>query len=528
MERPLLTETKVAAYYRSSIKEQPKGQWIWEKKRQLGFTSESDLVAAVTYLRKQSRSSLRLSYISKLYLPIYLIRVNPNYGLIICGVGNTSITLKNITVLPPEAFENLLSHVERTQQVPSLVINLEKLVRNLHPTSVTIPKPMKPSMLDPIRRLVEPSLPHPSNKQCIKPPFDKADALAVETNVREELTRLSVCQEHIMHMMQTINKYIERQLNYINEERLKIHQSTAAELDMAQLLNQLEGILNIATQRCRQFILQMDSSPTKTDLIFREDPKELTHPRILAKDFRQSLQQTFTELDAASSKLDEVEQRWLSLFKQEAMGHQQDGLFDATPEYHSLVSPGKNVSEQVQSQLTILVSLRERILGSYPSLIQTLHDTSSKLEKQYNRFLAKSVKTDGFLGKHPFVEILIPIFVIKTHNPTRYAIIPPLKFQSPSSSVHWKGSKQVPPLKAFNIQLFDDHFCLTLQDHVRFEMITKAKFRESLDKLAMRNDELKHKKRVDRFLQGVQELSLQGLMSTNLADDLTQFWLQIK
>jgi hypothetical protein len=524
-----VTETKVAAFFRSTLKEQPKAQWVWERKKEKpGFTSESDLVAAFTYLRKQSRSSLRLSYISKFYLPIFLIRVNPNYGLLICGVGNTPITLKNITVLPPEAFENLLSHVERTQQVPSLVVNLEKLVRNLHPTSITLPKPLNPSMLDPIRRLIEPSLPHPSKRRCIKSPFDKIDALTVESNMREELTRLTLCHEHLMHMMQTINKYIERQLNYINEERLKIHQSTAAELDMSQLLNHLEGILNFATQRCRQFILQMDSSPTKTDLIFRDDPEELTHPKILAQDFRQSLQQTFSELDAASSKLEEVEQRWLSLFEQEAAGYEQDILFNAAPEYHSLVSPGKNVGEQVQSQLSVLVSLRERILGSYPTLIQTLHDTSSKLEKQYNRFLSKSVKTNGFLGKHPFVETLIPIFIIKTLNPSRYAIIPPLRFQSPSSSIHWKGTKSVPPVKAFNVQLFDDQFCLTLQDHVRFEMVTKPKFRENLDKQAMRNNELKHKKRVDRFLQGVQELSLRGLLSTNLADDITQFWLQMK
>ncbi|MFX0169777.1 MAG: hypothetical protein ACFE89_10530 [Candidatus Hodarchaeota archaeon] len=524
-----MTETKVAAFFRSPIREQPKAQWVWEsKKGKLGFTPESDLVAAVTYLRMQSRSSLRLSYISKLYLPIYLIRVNPEHSLIVCGVGNSSITLKNITVLPPEALENLLSHVEQTQQVPSLVVNLEKLVRNLHPTSITLPKPMKPSMLDPIRRLIEPSLPPPSKKRCIEPAFGKIDAQDLESNLREEITRLTLCHKHLMHMMDTINKYIERQLNYINEERLKIHQSTAAELDMSQLLNHLEGILKFATHQCRQFILQMDSSPTKTDLIFRDNPEDLIQPQILAHDFRQSLQQTSIELDVASSQLEEVERRWLSLYEQEKIGHQQDMLVSSVPEYRSLHSPRKSVGVQAQSQLSILVSLRERILGSYPTLIQTLHDISSKLEEQYNRCLDISAKTNDFLGEHLFVEVLIPIFIIKTLDPTRYAIIPPLRFQQPPSPIHWKGTKNVPPVKAFNVQLFDDQFCLTLQEHLRLEMVSKPRFRESLDKQATRNNELKHKRRVDRFLQGVQELSLRGLMSTRLADDLAQFWLQIK
>lgn len=524
-----MTETKVAAFFRSSVKPQSKSQWVWEsKKGKSNFTSESDLVAAVTYLRLQARSPLRLSYISQLYLPIYLIRVNPEHRLIICGVGNSSVTLKNITVLPPEAFENLLTHVEEAQQVPSLIVNLEKLVKNLDPTSITLPNVLKPATLDPIFRLIEPSLPKPSKKQCIQTAFDEKAALALEALVRSEMSRLDLCHEHLMHMMDAINHYIERQLDYINEERLKIHQNTAAELGMAQLLNHLEGILKFATTQCRQFILQMDASPTKTDLIFRENPEDLVQPKILAHDFRQSLQQTSIELDVAFSQLEEAERRWLSIYEQEKMGLQQNGLMNPATKYSLSHSPQKSVPVHAESQLSILVSLRERILGSYPALIQTLHDISSKLEKQYKRIIDISAITDNMLGEDPVIELLVPVFVIKTLNPTRYAIIPPLKLLRPTDPIHWKGTRSVPPVKAFNVQLFDDEFCISLQNLLRSEMITKPKFRESLDNQALRNNKLRHKKRIDYFLQGVQELSLHGLMSTHLADDLTQFWLKIK
>jgi hypothetical protein len=297
---------------------------------------------------------------------------------------------------------------------------------------------------------------------------------------------------------------------------------------MAQLLTHLEGILKFATKQCRQFILQMDASPTKTDLIFQENPEDLIQPKILAHDFRQSLQQTSIELDVAFSQLEEAERRWLSIYEQEKMGLQQNVLMNPTPEYSLPHSPRKRAPIQAESQLSLLVSLRERILGSYPALIQTLHDISSKLEKQYKRLIDISANTDNVLGEDPVVELLVPIFVIKTLNPVHYAIIPPLKLLSPTDPIHWKGTKAIPPVKAFNVQLFDYAFCITLQNLLRSEMITKPKFRESLDNQALRNNKLEHKKRIDYFLQGVQELSLRGLMSTHLADDLTQFWLKIK
>ncbi|MFX1576485.1 MAG: hypothetical protein ACFFCF_04885 [Promethearchaeota archaeon] len=524
-----MTDTKVAAFFRSSMKTQPKSQWVWEsKKGKSSFTYESDLVTAVTYLRKQARSPLRLSFISQLYLPIYLIQVNPEHKLIICGVGNSSVTLKNITVLPPEAFENLLTHVEESQQVPSLIVNLEKLVKNLDPTSITLPNVLKPTTLEAITRLIEPSLPKPSKKRCIQTAFDEKAALDLEALVRGEISRLDLCHEHLMHMMDAINQYIERQLKYINEERLKIHQNTAAELGMAQLLSHLEGILKFATKQCRQFILQMDATPTKTDLIFQENPEDLIQPKILAHDFRQSLQQTSIELDVAFSQLEEAERRWLSIYEQEKMGLQQNALTNPSPEYSLPHSPRKNAPVEAESQLSILVSLRERILGSYPALIQTLHDISSKLDQQYKRLIDISAKTDNMFCEDPVIELLVPIFVIKTLNPTHYAIIPPLKLLRPTDPIHWKGTRSVPPVKAFNVQLFDDEFCISLQNLIRSEMITKPKFRESLEKQALRNNKLQHKKRIDYFLQGIQELSVHGFMSTHLADDLTQFWLKIK
>lgn len=524
-----MTETKVAAFFRSAMKGEPETSWVWEKgKEKTGFTSESNLVAAVTYLRMQARSTLRLSYISQLYLPIYLIRVNPEHRLIISSVGNSSVTLKNITVLPPEAFENLLTHVEEAQQVPSLIVNLEKLVKNLDPTSITLPNVLKPTTLEPIIRLIDSSMSKPSKKRCIKTTFNEKAALALEALVRGEISRLNLCHEHLMHMMDAINQYIERQLQYINEERLKIHQNTAAELGMAQLLNHLEGILKFATKQCRQFILQMDATPTKTDLIFQENPEDLIQPKILAHDFRQSLQQTSIELDVAFSQLEEAERRWLSIYEEEKMGLQQNALMNPTPEYSLPHSPRKSAPVQAESQLSILVSLRERILGSYPALIRTLHDISSKLEKQYKRLIDISAITDNVFGEDPVVKLLVPIFVIKTLNPTRYAIIPPLKLLRPTDPIQWKGTKSVPPVKAFNVQLFDNDFCISLQNLIRSEMITKPKFRESLEKQALRNNKLQHKKRIDYFLQGIQELSLHGFMSTHLADDLTQFWLKIK
>ncbi len=524
-----MSVTKVAAFFRSALKEEPEARWVWERgKEKSGLTSESALAAAVTYLRMQARSSLRLNYISQLYLPLYLVRVHAEKSLLISGVGNTSTTIKNVTVLPPDAFENLLSHADEVQQVPTLITNLEKLVKNIDPTSITIPNLLKPTMIEPLRRLIEPSLSQPSTKCLIEPVVDINAAISIGLLMRDEISRLEHSHEHLMHMMDAINRYIEGQLNYINEERLKIHQDTAAELGMAQLLNQLEGILKFATKQCRQFIVQMDASPTKTDLIFREDNEDLIQPQILAHDFRQTLQQTSIELDVAFSQLEEAERRWLSIYEQEQIAHQQNGVISYPLEHRSLTSSRKGMTMEADSRLGILVSLRERILGSYPALVQTLHDISTKLDKQFNRFMEITAKTNDLLGEHPLIRILVPIFVVKTNNPTKYAIIPPLKLLRPSSAIHWRRSKSVPPVKAFNVRLFDENFCGALQELLRSEMITKPQFKNRLDQLGLRNNMLKHKKRIDQFLQGIQQLSIRGFLTTNLIDDLTQFWIQLK
>ncbi len=524
-----MTATQVAKFFQAVSKERAEERWVWEqRKERIGFTSEADLVAAVAYLRKQTRAPLRLEYISQLYLPIYLVSISSDNSLIIGGVGTSSIMLKNVTILPPEAFENLLSHVDDIEQVPRLITNLDKLVKNLHPTSITLPNVMKPSMADPIRRLIDHSLSHPSNKVCIESTLDTKGAIELGSAVREEISRLDHCHEHLMHMLDAINRYIEVQLQYINEERMKIHQNTAAELGMAQLLNHLEGILKFATNQCRQFIVQMDSSPTKTDLIFKESTEDLIQPQILAHDFRQTLQQTSIELDAAFSQLEAAERQWSSIYEQENIGIQHNMNVQSASEYTTFPSSKTRVNLEKDTQLSILVSLRERILGNYPVLIQTLHDLSSKLEKQYNRFIEISAKMGDLQGEHQIVKVLVPIFMVKTSNPTRYAIIPPLKLLRPTSPIHWKGSKQVPPVKAFNVTLFDESFCIKLQDMLRSEMVTRPKFRDTLDKMAHRSNKLKHKKRIDQFLHGVQELSLRGLLSTHLAHDLSQFWIQIK
>ncbi|MFX1566701.1 MAG: hypothetical protein ACFFCH_11995 [Promethearchaeota archaeon] len=524
-----MTEVKVAAFFHSTLDKAAKKQWVWERgKKQRSFTSEADLVAAVTYLRMQTRAPIRLAYISKLYVPIYLVGINDTHSLIISGVGKSSTRIKNVTVLPPEAFENLLSHVDKVQQVPSLIANLDKLVKNLYPTSLTLPNVLKSSMIEPIRSLIDPSLSSPSKRLRLETEIDMKAAMELGASVRNEIQRLEESQKHLMHMLDAINQYIEGQLQYINEERLKIHQHTAAELGMAQLLNRLENILKFATTQCRQFIIQMDASPTKTDMIFQENPSDLIQPRILAQDFRKSLQQTSIELDVAFSQLEEAERRWLSIHEQEQQGLQQNVIMSSAPEFSSLQVSKSSPNVGMDSQLSLLVSLRERILGSYPALIQTLHEISSTLETQFNRFMEITAKTDDLRGTHPVVEILIPVYVVKSLNPTRYGVIPPLKFLRPKSPIHWKHIKNVPPVKAFNVDLYNDAFCGTLQDLIRSEVKRNTAFQEGLDKQAFRNNKLKHKKRIDRFLQGVQELSLCGLLSTHLADDITRFWMQLK
>ena len=522
-----LTEVKVAKFFHSTLSQEPKTRWVWEPGKTQGVTSEADLVVAVTYLRKQTRAPLRLAYISKLYVPIYVVGINATQSLLVSGVGNSTTRIKNVTVLPPEAFENLLSHVDNVEQVPRLIANLEKLVKNLDPTSLSLPNLMKPSMIHPICQLIDSSLPPPSKKRIMETNLDSEVVRILGETVREEIQRLEHCHEHLVHMLDAINKYIEVQLQYINEERLKIHQSTAAELDMAQLLNRLENILKFATNQCRQYIIQMDASPTKTDLIFQENPSDLIQPKILAQDFRKSLQQTSIELDVAFSQLEEAERRWLSVHEQEQKGLHHNGLLSSASEYPTL-PVYKSSIPVADSKLSILVSLRQRILGSYPELIQTLHDISSTLEKQFNQFMEITAKTNGLRGNNEVVEIMIPVFIVKSINPTHYGIIPPLKLLHPESPIHWKQIKNVPPVKAFNVELYNDKFCGALEDLIRFEMLRNNGFRERLDRQAFRNNKLKHKKRIDRFLEGVKELSLRGLLSTNLADDITRFWMQIK
>lgn len=518
----------MAKFFQSTYSQEPKARWVWEPgKTKQGVPSEADLVAAVTYLRKQTRAPLRLAYISQLYVPIYVVGITTTQSLLVSGVGNSTTRIKNVTVLPPDAFENLLSHVDNVQQVPSLIANLDKLVKNLDPTSLSLPNLLKPSMIEPIRELIDSSLQGPSKKRIMETNLDSEVVRILGETVREEIQRLEQCQGHLVHMLDAINKYIEVQLQYINEERLKIHQSTAAELDMAQLLNHLEDILKFATSQCRQYILQMDASPTKTDLIFQENPSDLIQPKILAQDFRKSLQQTSIELDVAFSQLEEAEQRWLSVHEQEQRGLHQNGLLTSALEYPS-VPVSKSSVPVADSKLSFLVSLRQRILGSYPELIQTLHDISSTLDQQYTRVIEITAKTNGLGRNNEVVEILIPVFVVKSINPSRYGIIPPLKLLHPESPIHWKQIKNVPPVKAFNVQLYNDVFCETLEDLIRFEMMRNTGFQERLDRQAFRNNKLKHEKRIDRFLEGVKELSLRGLLSTHLADDITRFWMQIK
>ncbi|UCE07865.1 MAG: hypothetical protein JSW07_07485, partial [bacterium] len=499
-----MTETKVAAFFQSAMKEEPEARWVWEQKKvQNPFTPETALVAAVTYLRKQSRSPLRLTYFSQLYFPLYLLHINADDSLIISGIGRSSVTLKNVTVLPPEAFEDLLSHVEEVQQVPRLIENLEKLIKNLDPTRIIIPNFMKPSMIDPLRRLIETSLSLPSKNEWIESHLSTNEIIDLGSKLRTEIKRLERCREHLIQMVYAINQYIEGQLQYINEQRLKIHEDTAAELAMAQVLGQLEEILKFAALQCRQFIIQMDASPTQTELIMGETSEDLQPPQMLAHDFRQSLQQTSIGLDVAFTQLDEAERRWQSVFEQEKIGRYGTPLMESSGETHQLHSPRKMDAFSTDSQLRTLVSLRERIISSYPKLRQSLNSISTKLEKQYERFRRITVKADDLRGDQSLIRILIPVFIAKVKRPARYGIIPPLKLLRPALSHHWKHSKSVPPVKAFNVKLFDEPFCLQLEKLLRTDMLTKPEFRSRLDQQALQNNWLNDSKRVKRFLQGI-------------------------
>jgi hypothetical protein len=511
------------------MKEKTEKRWVWERGHANTLLSqETALVTALTYLRLQARTQLRLTYISRLYLPIYLVHIKAKDSLIIGGIGQSSVTLKNVTVLPPEALEDLFGQVEDVQQVPRLIENLEKLVKNLYPTSIILPNVMEPSMIEPLRRLIEPSLSVPSEKECIESTLPMNDIIELGLGLQDEIKRLESCRGHLIRIAQALNKYIEVQLQYINEQRLKIHQDTAAELGMARVLERLEEILRFATQQCRQFLLQMDATPTKTELLFSKNPIYSIQPQTMAHDFRQSLHQTSIELDVAFTQLEEAERQWQSIFEQEQIGLDDSSAMANPLEKHVPPSPRSVDSFGTDSQLITLVSLREQILRCYPNLRQTLQDMSTKLEQQNERFMKITVKADDLQGDHSLVRVLVPVFVTKTKDPARHGIIPPLKFLRPASPHHYKRSRSVPPAKAFNITLFDDPFCNQLDKWLRTEILTRPTFLSCLDQQALQNNWLDHPKRIDKFLQGIQQLSLSGLISKYLIDDLTNFWLRIK
>jgi hypothetical protein len=537
--RGFVAITKVAAYFRSDG-ERPSGEFP--------YTREADLVAATMFLSSQVPASVRFSYITQLYLPFFFVHALPGRSLLVSGIGNPKVTVRHSSVPSLAEIRAQLRGIEELEQIPSLLADVARRFETPPGELIEIRNTMLPMMIETFNQLMEPSLPEPAEETCIVSSLSTKELHDVGILFRTERARLDNNLSQIAQAETLFDEFFTEQKRILDARKDRLSRAASLNweeptarlpsseqapvrtdestqqleaekqrisLGLSNRIGSIEQTLSFSADQCRRLLVRIRANPSETERILAELKPRVGQLQTTATEFISVLQQLMTEIQNAAAQLEAAERRWLWSRRQpptQWASSEPTRRFAAdAPDY----SAGRVRSETAAAQLQELAALQEAMTTRYDKLQRAMSALKTLLQQQYARFENISASADALQGYLPLMQFLVPVFVIKTGDEVgQYAMIPPLRLTSISST-------------PYNVEVYDEVLGDQLQQLVRTEIRTNAAFRVRLDQQALATSWINRANSIDHFYRGAQQLMDSYLLSTQGAEQLINYWLNI-
>lgn len=530
--------TKVAAYFRTDV-ERPSGEFP--------YTREADLVAATMFLCSQVPASVRFSYVTQLYLPFFFVHALPGRSLLVSGIGNPKVTVRDSSVPSLAEMRAQLRSIEELEQVPSLLADLTRRFETAPTDLIEIRNTMLPMMVEPFNQLVESALPEPAAEACIASNLSTKELHDVGILFRTERARLDNCLSQMAQAETLFDEFLKEQKRILDARKDRLSRAASLNweepptrptlepppsrfddatkqleaekqrisLGLSNRLSSIEQTLSFSADQCRRLLVRIRANPTETERILAELRPRIGQLQTTAAEFNNVLQQVLTEIGNAAAQLEEAERRWLwsrpQPKGQPTMPESSTRFPVGVPGY----SAGLVRSDTAAAQLQEITALQEAMNTRYNQLQRAMAAVKTTLQQQYARFENISSSADALQGYLPLMQLLVPVFIIKTGDEVgQYAMIPPLRLTSVSST-------------AYNVEVYDEVLGDQLQQLVRTEIRTNAAFRVRLDQQALATNWITRANSIDHFYRGAQQLMDSYLLTTAGAEELINYWLSI-
>jgi hypothetical protein len=529
--------TKVAAF----IKGPPEAT-----KDGFSSTPEADLATALMFLRNQLREPMPFAYFSPVYLPFYLVHALPGRSLIISGVGEPTISVRHSSIPSLVQMRAELRNVERIELVPKLLGEFIQAFEKPGSELVVIRNAMLPTMIDPIRILVDSAIAPPGEELCLPSRLSTKEIHDVGILFRNERARLDGNLAQLSQAESLVDEFVEENIRLLDAQRDRMSHGASLrweareiesepqpsffadeptiELDrekeriskeLAEVVARLTNTLGLSTEQCRRLVSSIKAKPTEVEWHIANVKTRLLELENTANVFQLSIQQALTELDEKTEELRDARTRFEWSRDQSQFEPSQEAAPPPFPTGTLVYSESIPPEVAAGSELSELNMIREAIIKLHASLKDTIQNLKNRVEQEHRRFEAISAPADTLQGYLPLMQVVVPLFVGKIgQGEGQYGVIPPLKIQADSAAQP-------------QVSLFDEVFGEQLIQLMRTEIRSNPLFRQQVDDTAERSNWVRRPFSAEHVQRGTRQLANYALLNYETRELIATFWSNI-
>ncbi len=513
-----------------------------------GFSStpEADLATALMFLQKQIKEPTPFTYFSQVYLPFYLVHALPGRSLIISGVGEPTISVRHSSIPSLVQMRADLRNVERIELVPKLLGEFIQAFEKPATELIVIRNAMLPTMIDPLRVLVDSAIPPPGDEVCLQSRLSTKEIHDVGILFRNERARLDGNLSQLSQAENLVDEFVEENIRLLDARRDRMSHGASLrwearqiesepqpsffadeptmELDkakeriskeLAEVVSKLANTLGLSTEQCRRLVSSIKAKPKEVEWHIANVKTRLVELENTANVFQLSIQQALTELDEKTEELRDARTRYEWVRDQSTIRSSQETTPPPFPSGTLVYSESTPPEVATSAQLSELDMIREAIIKLHAALKDTIQNLKNKVEQEHRRFEAISASADTLQGYLPLMQVVVPVFIVKIgQGEGQYGVIPPLKIQGAVAT-------------RYHVNFFDEVFGEQLIQLLRTEIRSNPFFRQKLDEIAERANWIRRPFSAEHVQRGTRQLANYGLLTYETRDQISTFWSSI-
>jgi hypothetical protein len=513
-----------------------------------GFSStpEADLASALMFLHRQVREGVSLTYFSQVYLPFYMVHALPGRSLIISGIGEPTISVRHSSIPSLVQMRAELRNVERIELVPKLLGEFIQAFEKPATELIVIRNAMLPTMIDPLRVLVDTGIPPPGEEICLPSRLSTKEIHDVGILFRNERARLDGNLSQLGQADSLVNEFVEENIRLLDARRDRMSHGAslrweAAQVeskpqrtffvdeptieldkekeriskDLADIVSKLANTLGLSTEQCRRLVSSIKAKPAEVEWHIANVKTRLIELENTANVFQLSIQQALTDLDEKTEELRAARTRFEWNRDQSSWEPQKEAIPPPFPSGTLTYSESTPIDSMTHTQLSELDMVREAIIKLHAVLKETIQNLKNKVEQEHRRFEAISAPADTLQGYLPLMQVVVPVFVVKIgQGEGQYGVIPPLMIQGNMTAKN--------PVKFFD-EVFGDQLVQLLRTEIRSNPL----FQQELDAIASNANWIRRPYSAEHVQRGTRQLANYGFLTYETREQIASFWSTI-